>query len=392
LVEPGSNEYSAVTHPRPELRNHGGTRSSSDAVHSTRVLPNETSTEPAANSVKSRWNENGRRSSGLRPSALDMRATLLVGFVRTGVAVYPPLDFARRALPSFFAGKVSKDMKKRLLVVPAAAAALVSAIALPNATAADTVKTSTTKDGVVAKAHLQFESDADGHRYAVVWGTCTAPEGADVEITKRGVGLYRGEDPGDQPAGHNFRGLYGEEETGDGKNVLLGNFQVRKAKTNGTDDNDVKAGVFLPRNGDIEEWVDATKLYAKVSCDYTEGGEERDAVLHRTAQLSTASKASGTIDEEWLTINDDGDATDTSSTDDSANDESASEEESSTDESSADESSTDESSTDESTDADTEADTASNSSSDDTTDDSDSTTDDETVTCTCENNESSTDA
>ena len=50
-VEPGSMEYSAVTHPVPLPRIHGGTRSSTDAVHSTRVLPIETSTEPAAISV-----------------------------------------------------------------------------------------------------------------------------------------------------------------------------------------------------------------------------------------------------------------------------------------------------------------------------------------------------
>ncbi len=50
-VEPGSIEYSAVTHPRPLPRSHGGTRSSTDAVHSTRVMPNSTSTEPAANCV-----------------------------------------------------------------------------------------------------------------------------------------------------------------------------------------------------------------------------------------------------------------------------------------------------------------------------------------------------
>ncbi len=50
-VEPGSIEYSAVTQPLPEPRSHGGTRVSTDAVHSTRVRPNSTSTEPAANSV-----------------------------------------------------------------------------------------------------------------------------------------------------------------------------------------------------------------------------------------------------------------------------------------------------------------------------------------------------
>jgi hypothetical protein len=50
-VEPGSMEYSAVTHPVPLPRIQGGTRSSTEAVHSTRVLPMETRTEPAAISV-----------------------------------------------------------------------------------------------------------------------------------------------------------------------------------------------------------------------------------------------------------------------------------------------------------------------------------------------------
>ena len=49
--DPGSIEYSAVTHPLPFPRSQGGTRSSTDAVHSTRVRPNSTRTEPAANSV-----------------------------------------------------------------------------------------------------------------------------------------------------------------------------------------------------------------------------------------------------------------------------------------------------------------------------------------------------
>src|SRR5215210_8391932 len=61
-VDPGSIEYSAVSHPDPLPRIHGGTRSSTDAVHSTRVLPIDTSTDPGANSVKSRWNDRGRRS------------------------------------------------------------------------------------------------------------------------------------------------------------------------------------------------------------------------------------------------------------------------------------------------------------------------------------------
>ena len=50
-VEPGSMEYSAVTHPFPLPRIHGGTRSSTDAVHNTLVRPKETSTEPGAMTV-----------------------------------------------------------------------------------------------------------------------------------------------------------------------------------------------------------------------------------------------------------------------------------------------------------------------------------------------------
>ena len=64
--DPGSSEYSAVTQPLPLPRIHGGTRSSTDAVHSTLVLPIETSTDPWANSVKSRTKLTGRRSLDVR--------------------------------------------------------------------------------------------------------------------------------------------------------------------------------------------------------------------------------------------------------------------------------------------------------------------------------------
>ena len=49
--EPGSIEYSAVTQPLPLPLIQRGTSSSIDAVHSTRVRPNVTSTLPAAISV-----------------------------------------------------------------------------------------------------------------------------------------------------------------------------------------------------------------------------------------------------------------------------------------------------------------------------------------------------
>ena len=50
-VDPGSMEYSAVTHPLPEPRIQGGTRSSTEAVHNTLVCPNVTRTEPGAMTV-----------------------------------------------------------------------------------------------------------------------------------------------------------------------------------------------------------------------------------------------------------------------------------------------------------------------------------------------------
>ena len=59
-VEPGSIEYSAVTQPLPEPRSQGGIRSSTEAVQSTLVRPIETSTDPAANTVKSRSKRSGR--------------------------------------------------------------------------------------------------------------------------------------------------------------------------------------------------------------------------------------------------------------------------------------------------------------------------------------------
>lgn len=47
-VERGSMPYSAVTQPQPEPRWCGGTFSSTEAVHSTRVWPNSMSTAPSA--------------------------------------------------------------------------------------------------------------------------------------------------------------------------------------------------------------------------------------------------------------------------------------------------------------------------------------------------------
>ena len=47
-VARGNIEYSAVNHPCPEFRKKGGTRSSSEAEHTTRVLPISINTEPSA--------------------------------------------------------------------------------------------------------------------------------------------------------------------------------------------------------------------------------------------------------------------------------------------------------------------------------------------------------
>ena len=74
-VEPGSMEYSAVTHPLPLPRIHGGTRSSTEAVHRTLVRPIETRTEPGAKTVKSRSKLTGRSSSRVRPSVRRVRGS-----------------------------------------------------------------------------------------------------------------------------------------------------------------------------------------------------------------------------------------------------------------------------------------------------------------------------
>ena len=48
VVARGSMPYSAVTQPLPVPRMNGGTRSSTDAVHSTFVSPTSIITEPSA--------------------------------------------------------------------------------------------------------------------------------------------------------------------------------------------------------------------------------------------------------------------------------------------------------------------------------------------------------
>ena len=59
-VARGSIAYSAVTQPRPESRRQRGTPSVNVAVHMTRVLPLQMSTEPSGTSVQWRWIVTGR--------------------------------------------------------------------------------------------------------------------------------------------------------------------------------------------------------------------------------------------------------------------------------------------------------------------------------------------
>ena len=58
--------YSAVTQPAPLPLRKEGTFSSTEAVHSTRVLPNSISTEPSACMVKLRVMRTGRNWLGAR--------------------------------------------------------------------------------------------------------------------------------------------------------------------------------------------------------------------------------------------------------------------------------------------------------------------------------------
>src|SRR6476646_5331850 len=80
LVEAGSMAYSAVTQPRPDPLRQRGTPSVADAAHSTRVLPNSTSTEPAAWSSQLRVIVIGRSSSSARPSARVVMTGTLAGY------------------------------------------------------------------------------------------------------------------------------------------------------------------------------------------------------------------------------------------------------------------------------------------------------------------------
>ena len=59
-VARGIMAYSLEIHPLPEFRRNGGTVSSIDAVHITRVFPTSTSTDPSAVVMKSGMIETGR--------------------------------------------------------------------------------------------------------------------------------------------------------------------------------------------------------------------------------------------------------------------------------------------------------------------------------------------
>jgi hypothetical protein len=59
-VARGNIPYSAVTQPLPLLRRKGGTRSSTEAVQITLVLPTSISTDPSACIVKSAVIRTGR--------------------------------------------------------------------------------------------------------------------------------------------------------------------------------------------------------------------------------------------------------------------------------------------------------------------------------------------
>src|SRR5262245_38804839 len=66
--------YSAVTHPLPVLRRKGGTRSSTEAVHSTCVSPNFARHEPSAYLATPGSRATGRIASAARPEGRELIA------------------------------------------------------------------------------------------------------------------------------------------------------------------------------------------------------------------------------------------------------------------------------------------------------------------------------
>src|SRR5574340_1515410 len=78
-VERGSMPYSAVTQPSPLPFLCGGSLSRTLAVHSTRVSPMETRTEPSACLVNWRGKLSGRSASGTRPLGRAIRLDMAAG-------------------------------------------------------------------------------------------------------------------------------------------------------------------------------------------------------------------------------------------------------------------------------------------------------------------------
>src|SRR4051812_35464580 len=76
LVERGSIAYSQVTQPSPEPLRQRGTPSVTLAVHSTRVSPYSTSTDPSGWRLQFRVIVIGRSWSGVRPSGRGMPPSL----------------------------------------------------------------------------------------------------------------------------------------------------------------------------------------------------------------------------------------------------------------------------------------------------------------------------
>jgi hypothetical protein len=87
LVADGSIAYSAVTQPRPEPLRQRGTPSVTLAAHSTRVLPNSTSTEPAGGNIEGIISFFGDRSMGAPDTWVSyVDAGILEGIER-GIAI-----------------------------------------------------------------------------------------------------------------------------------------------------------------------------------------------------------------------------------------------------------------------------------------------------------------
>src|SRR3954470_11433319 len=120
LVARGSMPYSAVTQPEPLPLRNGGTFSSTLAVHSTRVCPISTRTEPSACLVNRRWKRTGRRSAAPRSKDRFMVVFLLWKLARDlADRVLYFLDGAldilvRDVLHGRAAAELLRDVRRRL--------------------------------------------------------------------------------------------------------------------------------------------------------------------------------------------------------------------------------------------------------------------------------------